>query len=188
MEKKEKRKKRNDKKEDRQVLSLHGSNAATTNEKIVLLRHSSNIETFYEGRKTVWDAHATFCVFIVNHGYLIPNVLELAAYHAPTSTDSNRLYISLPTILRLLNPDDINFRVRSKKEKLFSKGIVLSDEDIYRKCANAMIVHLLLSKIRISMVAKTQTLVKLELLNDSITSDKPDDLIPVDIRPRRYTP
>ena len=184
-----KKQKRRYRLEDRRVLSLHETTVATIDakkEKLLILKHHQNIDTFFEGRRTVWTEHATFNIFILNHGYLIPNILEIIAFHSPTATDDH-IYVQLPSVLRELNNDDLKTRIQSQKEKVLNSNVSCSDQETYRKCANDLIVKLILNRICISsnhssLSRSHQIEVSLSCeKNNVLTCNKPAELIPVEI-------
>ena len=189
-----KKQRRKYKVDDHRVLSLHETTTATIDakkEKLFLIKHNQNIDIFFEGRRTVWTEHATFNIFIVNHCYVIPNIIEIVAFHSPTATDDH-IYVQLPSILRELNHDDLKIRIQSQREKVLNNSRSCSDQEIYQKCANELIIQSLLSRIRISSnnstLSKTHT-VTVNLSSESnsniTTCDKPAELIPVEVVSRK---
>ena len=179
--------------EDRRVLSLHETTIATFDakkEKLLILKHHQNIDTFFEGRRTVWTEHATFNIFILNHGYIIPNILEIVAFHSPTATDDH-IYVQLPSVLRELDNDDLKSRIQSQKEKVLNSNRSCSNQEIYRKCANDLIVKLLLNITCISSNHSTLSRnhsIEVSLSskkNNVLTCEKPAELIPVEIVSRK---
>ena len=189
-----KKQRRKYKLDDHRVLSLHETTTTTIDakkEKLFLIKHNQNIDIFFEGRRTVWTEHATFNIFIVNHCYIIPNILEIIAFHSPTATDDH-IYVPLPSILRELNHDDLKIRIQSQREKLLSMNRSCYDQEIYQKCANELIVQSLLQRIRISSNNSTlsrshSVTVNLSYESNSnfSTCDKPVELIPVEIGSRK---
>jgi len=174
----------------RNVLPLHEKFANDIKKvKPVVCQLSQQSELIYEGRQTVWGAHATFEIFIACHANVMPSIVEIVVFHPGNFTFANRLYIPLPSVFQHLSSNDLQNRIRVKEEKYRRQNVEFTNESVTRKCTNKLISQFLISNLQIlsnnsSLLHNNKVTAQINC-SDDITCDKPDDLVPIEIVPRR---
>jgi len=175
---------------ERNILPLHEKLALDIKKvKPLQCQLSQHTELIFEGRQTVWGAHATFEIFIVCHANIMPSIVEVVVYHSGTFTFANRLYIPLPTIIQHLSSNELQKRIKFKEEKYLRQNIEFTNESVARKCTNELISKFITSKLQIlsnnASILHHRKLTAQIVSSEEIICDKPDDLIPVEIVQRR---
>jgi len=160
---------------------------------------SDNVKMIYEGSKTLWRQRITIDVYIVSHKLF--KVFEVICFSPQQGVESSRIYISLLAISEKFNPDELEEKIRIRKEYNRRQRRPLEEHTIKDHVIEDLVVQFILPRVNIN--EKTQNLEEnfdvviiersrdsLDNLNKAETSvlvDKPDGLIPLQILHNKLT-